>query len=120
MNRDDYMNGAVDHHTYYLAVADAIGRDYLQRIVLTIAPLEQIRAALESDANLNNIPLPKWDSMNVCVLQAVRERGKAVMAISWSDKARHNLRDGTVCWSLSETVCVLKAVARRMAERQGE
>lgn len=113
MTRNDYMSGKVDHHTYYLAVADAMGRERVARIVRYIATPEQIRGALETDQHLNNIPLRKWDACHASVLQLVRENGPAVMAISWSGQP---LKPHTVCWSLSESVCVLKAVAREMAK----
>lgn len=112
MNRDDYMNGTVDHQTFYCAVADAIGRKAIERIVLSIASREEIARALETDPHLNNIPLPKWDHRDSAVRDLVAHNVKPIMAVSWS--ARSTLKPGTYCWSLSETVCVLKAAARRM------
>lgn len=113
MNRDDYMSGAVDHQTFYCAVADAIGRAAVERAVLMVANLDAIKRALATDKNLNNIPLAKWDGMDGYIRGAVRANGPAVMAVSWSGQP---LKPNTVCWSLSESVCVLKAAARRMVE----
>jgi hypothetical protein len=112
MNRDDYMNGTVDHQTFYCAVADAIGRKVVEHLVLRVAPLDRIREALTTDEHLNNIPLARWDSQHDILRQHVTH--KEVMPISWS--ARSPLQPGMICWSLSDTVCTLKAAARRMAE----
>lgn len=116
MNRDDYMDGKVDHQTFYLAVADAIGRAAIERLALTIASPETFAERGESDPHLNNIPLAKWDSLYYRVLAAIWSRGREVMAVSWSDKSRHNLTPGMVCWSRSESVCVLKATAKRLGQ----
>jgi len=116
MNRDDYMDGRVDHETYYLAVGDAIGREAIERLALQIAPAKRFAELTKGDNHLNNIPLRKWDAMHYAVRNLVLRNGRTVMAISWSDKSRHNLPDGQVCWSLSETVCVLKASARRLGQ----
>lgn len=113
MNRDDYIYGTVDHHTFYCAVVDAIGRKEIEDIVKKIAPIEDIREALKTDGHLLSIPLWKWDRYHGAVLSLVEHRGPAVMAVSWS--ARSELAPRTVYWSLSETVSTLKAAARRMA-----
>ena len=113
MNRSDYMNGTVDHHTYYLAVADAIGRDTVDRLIP--ATVDEVVKALSVDEHLNNIPLARWDRMHASMTSAVRRRGSAVMAVSWSGQP---LPPRTICWSMGETVCVLKAAARRLAEEK--
>lgn len=118
INRDDYMDNKVDHQTFYCAVADAIGRSAIERIVLSVASREAVAEALKTDHNLNNIPLIKWDRMDSSVRDLVAHNAKEVMAVSWSDKSRHNLKPGTFCWSLSDTVCTLKAAARRLAEEE--
>jgi len=114
MNRADYMSGAVDHQTYYLALADVIGRAGLEQIVSWVAPLEKLRAALESEKHLSAIPLGKWDACDPGVRSMVARNAAAVMAVSWSGHDFGNPR--AYCWSLCETVCVLKAVAVRMVE----
>jgi hypothetical protein len=110
------MDGRVHHQVFYLAVADAIGRPALESLVRQIASVEEIREALHADPHLNNIPLPKWDGMDRAVRTLIAGQPSKIMAISWSAKAASNLRPGTFCWSLSETVCVLKAVARALVE----
>lgn len=113
MNRDDYIAGTVDHQTFYCAVVDAIGRAAIEHVVLGIASREEIARALEADPNLNNIPLHKWDRMDALVRNLVARTAKTVMPISWSAKAVQPTAE-TFIWSLCETVCVLKAAARRM------
>ena len=107
INRKAYLAGEVDFNTYYLAVADAIGREPLVRIVRQIAPIEVLRVRLAADPHLNNIPLASWDRRDVEVRHLVSRNGAAVMAVSWDGR----LPPGTICWSLADSVCVLKAVA---------
>lgn len=116
INRDDYMDGKVDHQTYYCAVADAIGRNALESIVRSITYGEDIVRCLERDKHLNNIPLRRWDARDQQVRDLVSLNAKAVMDVSWNGP----IKPGTFCWSLSDTVCTLKAVARRMAEESIE
>ena len=118
MNRDDYMNGTIDHETYYRHLADTIGRERIEKLVRHIATPDHLKAKMAGDEHLNNIPLHRWDALHPSVLQLVRENGPAVMAVSWPANAekRVPLPFGSVSWSLSESVCVLKAAARRMAE----
>jgi hypothetical protein len=115
MNRKDYMDGRVDHHTYYSALADVIGRKGLEQIVGYIADRPTLARKLAVDENLNNIPLAKWDNCHYGVLDMVKRNGPAVMAVSWCGVP---LTPGTICWSLSESVCVLKTVAREMAVQE--
>lgn len=113
MNRDDYMAGRVDHQTFYLAVCDAIGRETIEKIVRYGFTVAEIREALKTDEHLNDLELARWDRLHPSVMQAVKENGRATMEVSWS--AKSPLATGYICWSLSESVCVLKAAARRLA-----
>lgn len=117
MNRDDYMAGKVDHQTFYLAVCDAIGRETIEKIVRHGFTVAEIREALRTDEHLNNLALVRWDRLHPSVMQAVKENGREVMAVSWS--AKSPLTTGYICWSLSDSVCTLKAAARRMAQEEG-
>lgn len=108
--RTDYMDRRVDHETYYLSLADFIGRVPLERIVLRIANMDRLRIAFGDDEHANNIPLAKWDACDPAVRHLLRSE---VMDRSWCGQP---LPPRTICWSLSESVCVLKAVARRMAK----
>lgn len=83
-------DGHEAHHRYYLWLVDFIGagpRD-------VPFPLERLREAYATDRYMNNIPLKLWD------MQHANIRRKA-----------HGIP-----WSNSDTVCVLKAIARHMVE----
>ena len=111
--RSDYMNSRIDHHTYYLGIARLIGLPELERYVLQITNREQLMRVYP---DLNLIHLSKWDGLDFAVKELVRARNRerGIMARTWNGTA---LQPGTICWSLSETVCVTKAVARDMVER---
>lgn len=111
VNRDDwtraeYMAHAVDHEMYYLSLARAIGLGPLAAIVRDIAPLDRLVACVN---DLNQIPLAHWDANHGRVCGLVRHE---LMARSWSGQP---LPARSICWSISESVCVLKAVARALA-----
>lgn len=89
--RDKYVSKhELTHAEYYDWVAEQLGKVSLLRIM----PFEpsKIRAAHKADQHLNNLVLQKWDNCDPMV------RSMAVRA-------------GFPSWSLSDTVCVLKAVA---------
>jgi len=114
--RTDYMNHRVSHETYYLSLARCIGLPELERLVLRVASRERLAQAFAHDPHLNGIPLAKWDGLDFGVRELVRARNKAhgIMARSWCGQP---LPPGTICWSLSESVCVTKAVARYLGGR---
>ncbi len=114
INRDDYMSGEISHQDYYMAIARAIDLPTLQACVRHIASVDQLREALATDPHLNNIPLVQWDRQDPAVQALVARDATPVMAVSWS--RRSTLAPGTFCWSLSDTVCTLKAVARDLVE----
>jgi hypothetical protein len=80
------------HNEFYLWLADAIG------VTVADLPVSLDRIAQSTDPHLNDIALTGWDRRDPIV------RHKAVQA-------------GMRSWSLSDTVCVLKAFARRAADR---
>jgi hypothetical protein len=93
--RKEYINGYKGdeagtraHNEFYLWLADAIG------VAVGDLPvsLDQIRES--TDPHLNDIQLFLWDQKDATI------RAKAVRA-------------GMRSWSLSDTVCTLKAFARR-------
>jgi len=112
--RADYMNHLVSHEDYYQSLARCIGWDALARMVSWIATPAELARAVQSDRHLNAIPLHRWDAVHPSVLQIIREhnRSNGIMARSWCGQP---LQPGTICWSLSESVCVVKAVARVIA-----
>jgi hypothetical protein len=115
--RDDYMNHRIDHETYYLSLARLIGFEAIASYVRNIATPEQIARALDTERALNTIPLQKWDALHDPIrrLVAERNRERGIMARSWCGQP---LQPGTICWSMSESVCVAKAVARAMVAKE--
>lgn len=91
--RHQYLTGKLSHDDYYLWLADLVGVTLSDLPV----PLNQIRAS--TDRHLNDIPLRHWDSRDPIV--------------------RHKAYAKGLPWSLSDTGCCLKAVARRAAQKSG-
>jgi hypothetical protein len=85
-----YMNNQLSHQDFYCWLADSI------RVTVNDLPVALDKIKASTDPHLNDIPLIMWDNRDAVV------RGKAVRA-------------GMRAWSLSDTVCVLKAFARRAA-----
>jgi hypothetical protein len=108
--RAEYMAHLIDHETYYLSLARVIGYHALVRMVQDIAPIDQL---VEHVNDLNRIPLARWDGMDRSVRSMITSQ---IMDRSWCGQP---LPPRTICWSLSESVCVLKAVAREMAREAG-
>lgn len=108
ITRAAYLNGDIDHATYYEAVSDALGRSALESFVRHIMSGEDLPRCLKQDPHLNQIPLRRWEAFHGSVQALVRHEH---MAMTYGGQ----LPPRTVCWSLSESVCVLKATAARMA-----
>lgn len=87
-----YMNGEISHDTFYLWLATFIGAN------VSMIPFtkERIAKAIKTDRHLNNLPLGVWDNQDCVIRQLAYNKGLA--------------------WSLSDTVCVLKAVACHSVE----
>lgn len=85
--RKEYMDGKITHQDYYMKIAEMIG------VSKRHLPVSEERIKKSTDEHLNDIPLIEWDNMHPII------------------HSRAN-RAGLKCWSLSETVCVLKAVAK--------
>lgn len=113
--RAEYLNHCCTHHAYYMGIAKRIGIGELESLVRVIASPVQLVQHI-NDPMLNRIPLAKWDALHPAVQSLVRMRNRAtsIMALSWNGQ----VAPGTICWSMSESVCVLKAVARDMIERE--
>ncbi len=103
ITRKNYMDGLITHDEYYCGLADVIGRRAIERLIP--AAVDEVRTALKTDPHLNNIPLCKWDREDPFV--RAMAYGNLIEPIT-----------GSRGWSLSDTVCVLKAVAKRLAEQQ--
>lgn len=92
MNRKQReQSGMWEHYAKYEDVAQKLGVAALTRLVP--ASRKEIAQCLETDWHLNNIPLTRWDALDGSV------RGLAARA-------------GHRSWSISQTVCVLKHVAK--------
>jgi hypothetical protein len=96
--RQDYLRGTVSHQDYYLDMARHLGYADLRRIVLALTtPAVLTAAMLSGDEHFNAaVPLVVWDAQHGTVRPMA-------------------YRAGYPAWSLSDTVCVLKAVARDIA-----
>jgi hypothetical protein len=90
--RDRYMSHEIDHQTYYIWLADFIGAGY------GLIPVSAERVEQSTDPHLNDITLATWDHCDPIVRQIAFRKGLA--------------------WSLSDTVCVLKALARKRNNEQ--
>lgn len=85
--RKQYMDGSLTHMEYYTRIAEIIGASKRQ------VPVSQERIDASTDEHLNDIPLAVWDAMHPII------RSMAIRA-------------GMIYWSKSETVSVLKTVAK--------
>ena len=94
-HRKRYMDGELTHSQYYGEIADVLGRKKLESIVPCVS-VSLLRDSLAADEHLNNIPLQLWDRLDPMVRSM-------------------SARAGFPSWSLSDTVCVMKEVARSMA-----
>lgn len=88
--RAAYMAGELSHDAYYLWLADFVG------LADTLIPVSNERVKASTDPHLNNIPLNLWDGMDCWARPAAYAKG--------------------LPWSLSDTVCCLKAMAKRRAQ----
>jgi hypothetical protein len=81
-----YMEDKITHKDFYLWLASFIGVTKAQ------LPVSQDCINASQDENLNDIPLQLWDTQDYIVRLKAYNRG--------------------LPWSKSDTVCVLKALAR--------
>jgi hypothetical protein len=100
--REEYFAGRISHDEYYMFTARDIGLQALQSLVLNIVreqypnqSLEALRDLLKQDPDLNNIKLDRWDARHPAVTRLAHGAGWRV-------------------WTLSDSVCILKAVAKHM------
>jgi len=110
----------MEHETRMEALAAALGFDALAKLVPF--PVERIRAALEAgDEHLNTLPLARWDC--AALNRPFNFRDEQFYRFGdWPEiPLRLSASDKSLPWhkrpssSLSDRVCVLKYVARRLA-----
>ena len=87
--RARYMDGEITFQAYYEWLADYIGATF----AMVPFPLERIKAS--KDEHLNDLPLRAWDRQDSAVRTLAYRKG--------------------LSWSLNDTVCVLKTLARKEA-----
>ena len=96
--RAKYMAHGISHDDFYCWLADKIG----VRVEHLPFTFDQInKALLNGDKPLNSLPLRKWDYRDFLIRQLAYDAGMK-------------------SWSLSDTVCTLKAFARREAVKLRE
>jgi hypothetical protein len=81
-----YMDGKITHTEFYLWLASFIG------VTKAHLPVSQETINKSTDVHLNDIPLKLWDNQDYIVRRLAYAKGLA--------------------WSLSDTVCTLKAIAK--------
>lgn len=89
--RQSYLDGEISHENYYLWLSDFL------EIPGSLIPFRRKELLRSTDSHMNDLPLDKWDGQHFYV----------------SRYAYNKIR----VWSLSETVCVLKAMARQMIKQ---
>ena len=95
LTREQYLNGEVDHHTYYLHVANRSGY-YPNVIAFRLHKAFKTKVLESVDESFNDIPLGIWDDLTVLVGNVYELHA-----------------DGTKTGpSLSTKVCALKALLK--------
>ena len=92
--------GAIHHEEKYEAFAQALGIPALKALVGRLGRADDFRHALEIDPHLNSIPLHRWDLYHMdtrFLYDAARREGRCQEPGGWS---------------MANSVCVLKHVAK--------
>ena len=89
--RLSYLNGELTHKNYYLWLSEFL------EIPGSMIPFRRDELLLSTDPHMNDLSLSKWDAQH-----------NGISRIAYS-KIR--------VWSLSETVCCLKAMAQHLINR---
>lgn len=84
--RKRYMEGSLTHQEYYLWLADFIGATKKH------VPFSQEQINNSKDEHLNDLPMAVWDRQDFTIRRLAYAKGLA--------------------WSQSDTVCVLKTLAK--------
>jgi beta-lactamase class D len=90
-SRVRYVNGEITHQEHYLWLAGKLG------IKPNMLPFTPDRIIESNDPNFNDTPLLAWD-----------RRDEFIRLLAGTQ--------GIKAWSKSDTVCVLKAVARKVRD----
>lgn len=106
--RKQYMNHECTHDQYYSSVLNSLGKGRVDYVLLMLIPRQQLLAS--TDEHFNDIPLSKWDAGHEAITRLVRWD---MMEQTWNGEPPPR---GTVYWSLSDSVCVLKQAAKEFVE----
>ena len=87
--REEYMAHRLSHAEYYQWLGTLIG------VTQSDLPVDLERIRKSADPALNDIPLDLWDSRHIAIQQKAFYKG--------------------INWSMSDTVCTLKELAKRLA-----
>lgn len=115
--RADYLGGAVTHSQHYGQLVEMLGESSLRMMLPKGAdtPESARRVFSEGDKHYNSIPLAHWDARGY----GVRELAHSAYRRDPETFTRvvNNFPAGVIVfsWSLSDSVCVLKECARRLA-----
>lgn len=105
--RKDYMAGAVDHDTYYAQFA-------LPEVVRAVEKSIGVEHIIQSaDEHFNDISLHKWDRL--ALGGGFPERAALLVSVSNVSTQAPGSRPSI---SLSDKVCILKAAARVIRQRE--
>ena len=88
--RQEYLEGTLSHADYYVWLAEFIG------VTTADVPANTRELQNSKDEHFNDIPLTRWDKQDINVRPKAFAKGLA--------------------WSLSDTVCVLKALATQLKQ----
>lgn len=100
---EEEAEGTRKHREKYGRLVALLGADRLRPLLPPVRrPWSELIAG---DVHLNNVPLAEWDARDPGVRSILRHSPAAYEAIG---------RGG---WSLSDSVCVLKELARQIAEQ---
>lgn len=92
--RARYLAGEISHDDYYLWLAKQVG------VYTAMVPFTPSELLSSTDPYFNDLPLRRWDSRHPIVIAQAHRLG--------------------LPWSQSDTVCCLKAVARRAVNQLRE
>lgn len=100
ITRAEYMADSSNlHHAYYLQFATRA------TFAIVLARIGRSAIAESTDPHMNDIPLCRWDALNESIRSSIRQRVKG---------QAEGYPAGRFSWSLSDAVCIAKAVAREI------
>src|SRR4029453_13784802 len=111
------------HREKYARYVELLGREHL--LALLPKPTRPWRDLLAEDEHLNNVPLALWDRAHEgvevtepcpCCGHPRRVRSGASVFKLYQSARRAGMVKESGGWSLSNSVCTLKELARQLAE----